>query len=337
MKIQQILIVGAGFSGATVSRLLAESGYLVTVIDQRNHIAGNAYDKVNDLGVRVHHYGPHIFHTSNEKVFEFLSRFTSWIPYQHKVKAMLASGELVTLPANLETAAKVGPENILDTFYRPYTRKMWGVDIEQLDPEIINRVPVRQDMNELYFPSDTFQYLPEQGYSVLIGRMLDHPNITVQLSTKYCKLMDDNFNHVFNSMSIDEYFEYDLGVLPYRSIKFHTFTIPVPKLFPVSTVNFTHSDRYTRVTEWKNFPNHGCHPSCTTITIEEPCDFVDNHLERYYPIKDVSGENRSLYKMYKERVPANHTFIGRCGLYAYLDMDQAVSSALHTANNFLGS
>jgi len=335
MKKRKILIVGAGFSGATVARVLAESGYGVTIIDKRNHIAGNAYDELNDIGLRIHRYGPHIFHTSNEKVVQFLSGFTSWIPYQHKVKAMLENGELVTFPVNLETAAKVGQGNILDIFYRSYTKKMWGVELAELDTEIINRVPVRQDMNELYFPKDMFQQLPAHGYTALIDRMLDHPNITIELHTKYTKEMDYDFIHVFNSMSIDEYFDFDLGILPYRSLKFHTSNVPIPKLFPVSVVNFTHSEKYTRVTEWKNFPNHGTHPSNTTITVEEPCDFLHNDLERYYPIKDISGSNRKLYKLYKDRAPVNHTFIGRCGLYAYLDMDQAVSSALHAATRFI--
>ena len=332
---KRILIVGAGFSGATVARVLADAGYCSMVIDQRRHIAGNAYDEANEIGLRVHRYGPHIFHTSNTRVVEFLSRFTNWIPYHHKVKAMLANGELVTLPVNLETAAKVGHANILNTFYRPYTKKMWGMELEELDLEVVNRVPVRQDMNELYFPNDVFQQLPANGYTALILRMLDHPKITIKLSTKYSKMMDGYFDHIFNSMSIDEYFDFDLGILPYRSLKFHTSTVPVPKLFPVSVVNFTHSEKYTRVTEWKNFPNHGTHPSSTTITVEEPCDFTNNALERYYPVKDISGANRALYKLYRERTPIKQTFIGRCGLYAYLDMDQAVSSALHTATSFL--
>lgn len=335
MKNKKVLVVGAGFSGATVARVLADAGFCVAVIDKRAHIAGNAYDEVNDLGLRIHHYGPHIFHTSNQRVVDFLSRFTSWIPYQHKVKAMLANGELVTLPVNLETAAKVGQENIIDTFYRPYTKKMWGVDIEELDPEILNRVPIRQDMNDLYFPDDVFQSFPESGYTKLIGAMLDHPNVDVQLSKSYSKSLDRDFNHVFNSMSIDEYFDFDLGILPYRSLRFHTYSVPVPRLFPVATVNFTHTEKYTRVTEWKNFPHHGSHPSSTTLTAEEPCDFLDNHFERYYPVKDISGANRALYQLYKNRVPQNQTFIGRCGLYAYLDMDQAVSSALHAASRFL--
>lgn len=332
---KKVLVVGAGFSGATVARSLADSGYAVVVIDRRNHIAGNAFDEVNDLGLRIHKYGPHIFHTSNDKIVEFLSRFTNWTPYFHKVKAMLSNGELVTLPVNLETSLKVGAENIVEIFYRPYTKKMWGMDISEIDPDIVRRVKIRADMNELYFPDDTFQNLPNLGYTNLVSRMLDHHNIDILLNTSYEKSMDFEFFHIFNSMSIDEYFDFDLGYLPYRSIKFHTSNVLTPHLFPVATVNFTHEDKYTRVTEWKNFPNHGSHPSVTTITVEEPCDFLENSYERYYPVKDMSGKNRALYNLYKDRTPSNHTFIGRCGLYAYLDMDQAVSSALHSVNNWL--
>jgi UDP-galactopyranose mutase len=137
---KKILIVGAGLSGATIARLLAEKGHTITIIAQRPHIAGNAYDRINEHGIRIHEYGPHLFHTSNEKVVDFLSRFTEWTPYMHKVKAMLSNGQLVTLPVNIETATIVGKANIIDTFYRPYTKKMWGLDIEELDPTIMERI-----------------------------------------------------------------------------------------------------------------------------------------------------------------------------------------------------
>lgn len=337
MASKTVLVVGAGFSGATIARTLADAGVSVEVIDRRSHIAGNAYDELNEFGLRVHHYGPHIFHTSNKVVVDFLSRFTTWVPYKHRVKGMLSSGELVTLPVNLDTIEKVGEQNVVDIFYRPYTRKMWGVDIEELAPDVLRRVPIRRDFNDLYFPNDSFQALPKFGYGVLIGNMLDHPKIQVHLEVAYENRIASKFFHVFNSMSIDEFFDYELGVLPYRSLRFHTHTIPVPQLFPVATVNFTHNEKYTRVTEWKNFPNHGENPAFTTVTIEEPCDFLHNGFERFYPVKDVSGENRKLYLSYKKRVPEGHTFIGRCGLYAYIDMHQAVSSALSTAHEFLKS
>ena len=329
-----ILVVGAGLSGATVARLLAEKGHSIVIIDQRSHIAGNAYDRINEHGIRIHEYGPHLFHTSDEKVVQFLSNFTEWTPYFHKVKAMLSDGQLVTLPVNIETLNIVGKENIVDTFFRPYTKKMWGLDIEQLDPTIIQRVPVRNDMNDLYFPNDKFQALPRQGYTEMISNMLNHKNIQIKLSTKFEKNFEKDFHHTFNSMSIDEYFENCYGVLPYRSIRFHHFNLPIPQAYPVATVNFTHSGPFTRVTEWKNLPEHSQNPFWTSLTIEEPCDFSENNFERYYPVKDMNGNNRRLYNKYQELNPLNVTFIGRCGLYAYLDMHQAVSSAFAAVKSF---
>jgi UDP-galactopyranose mutase len=329
-----ILIVGAGLSGTTVARVLAEKGHSIVIIDQRPHIAGNTFDRVNEHGIRIHEYGPHLFHTSDEKVVEFLSNFTEWTPYFHKVKAMLSDGRLVTLPVNIETLNIVGKDNIVDTFFRPYTKKMWGLDIEQLDPTIMQRVPVRNDMNELYFPNDKFQALPKYGYTSMISNMLNHKNIQINLSTKFDKVFEKDFDHVFNSMSIDEYFENCYGVLPYRSIRFHHFSIPTPQVHTVATVNFTHNGPFTRITEWKNLPGHSQNPFWTSLTIEEPCEFSENNYERYYPVKDINGHNRQLYNKYRSLISPQSTFIGRCGLYAYLDMHQAVSSAITIANKF---
>jgi len=336
MSDRPILVVGAGLAGVTVARELAEAGLRVHVIDRRSHIAGNAYDEVNALGIRVHRYGPHIFHTNNERVVAWLSRFTAWIPYKHKVKALLADGQLVTLPVNRETKDIVGEANVIDTFFRPYTRKMWGLDIEQLSPDILNRVPIRDDLNEYYFPDDAFQAMPEHGYTAMVANVLDHPGISVALDTPFDRSMESEYAHVFNSMPIDEYHGFAHGELPYRSIRFQVFDFPTARLFPVATVNFTHSGPHTRVTEWKNFPGHGQNPAFTTLTFEEPCDYRDNHLERFYPVKDLAGANREIYKRYAAIPAPNMTFIGRCGLYAYLDMHQAVSSALATARRFLG-
>lgn len=332
---RKVLVVGAGFSGAVVARQLAEAGFGVTVIDKREHLAGNAFDFVDDMGIRVHKYGPHIFHTSNQQVADWVQRFAEWVPYKHKVKAMLPSGELVTLPVNRETAAKVGADRIIDIFFRPYTKKMWGLEIEEIDSRILQRVAIRDDDNEYYFPDDAFQAMPVGGYTRFFEKVLAHPNIELTLSCTYSKDMDCGYRHVFNSMPIDEYFDYSLGELPYRSIRFHTYTVPVPQFFPVATVNFTHTQPYTRVTEWKNFPGHGDNPSHTTLTVEEPCDYRDNAHERYYPVKDASGANQECYKRYLQQVPPNVTFIGRCGNYAYLDMHQAISSALAVARKFL--
>lgn len=329
--VQRILVVGAGLSGVVIARELAEQGHQIKVIDKRSHVAGNAYDFVNDHGIRVHQYGPHLFHTSNDKVVAWLSRFTEWIPYQHKVKALLADGRYVTLPVNKETSDIVGKENILDIFFKPYTKKMWGVELEELDPTISQRVPIRDDLNELYFPNDTFQALPKEGYTQMVKNILAHENIQVELSVEYKKSMNGEYDKVFNSMPIDEYFDFKHGPLPYRSIKFHTTTVPIPKVLPTATVNFTHNEPFTRVTEWKQLPGHGVNAAFTTLTTEEPCDYKDNHFERYYPVKDGGGDNLRRYRQYAEEPKENVTFIGRCGLYAYLDMHQAVSTALSIA------
>ena len=332
---QKILIVGAGFSGVTIARILADKGYKVEIIDRRNHIAGNAYDYCSENGIRIHKYGPHIFHTNNRKVYEWLAQFTEWIPYQHKVRAMLADGTEVVLPPNKETANIIGKENILDVLFRPYTKKMWGLDLDELDPGIINRVPIRSDDNTLYFPNDEFQGLPKLGYTNLIQNVITHKNIVVQLSTTFSKYMESDYDHVFNSMPIDEYYDFQFGRLPYRSIKFHHQTVSIPKILSVPTLNFTHHAKFTRVTEWKNYPNHGDNPIETIITYEEPCDYTENNFERYYPVKDQAGINKKKYNFYKNIENKKTTFIGRCGQYVYIDMHQAVNSAMQIAEKYL--
>lgn len=330
-----VLVVGAGFAGATVSRILAEAGHTITVIDKRDHVAGNAYDYTNEHGIRIHKYGPHLFHTNNKKVFDFLGRFTEWVPYRHQVKAILDDGQYVTLPVNRETKEIVGEKNIIDTFFRPYTRKMWGKELEELDPSIINRVPIRDDNNEDYFPNDSYQALPLMGYTDLIERMLDHENIDVKLNVEFDMVWMNHADYCFNSMPIDEYHGFIHGELPYRSIKFHNVDLPMPKVLPTGTVNFTHDGPYTRVTEWKNLPCHGYNELVTTLTYEEPCDYRDNNMERYYPVKDVDGKNRKIYEKYKEMTSHKMQFIGRCGQYVYVDMHQAVNSSIQIAEKWI--
>ena len=253
----RILIVGAGLSGSVIARELAEDGHAVEVIDQRDHVAGNAYDYVNRHGIRVHKYGPHLFHTSNEEVWNYLSHFTNWLPYKHKVKALLDDGRYVTLPVNKYTKEAVGEENVLDVFFRPYTKKMWGVSLDELNPNIINRVPIRDDDNEYYFPDDKYQAIPTEGYTAMVQHMLNHENIAVYLNEKFDKSEEVDYDHIFNSMPIDVYYDCMYGELPYRSIKFHNFDIFMHKCLPTATVNFTHDGPYTRVTEWKNIVGHG--------------------------------------------------------------------------------
>lgn len=333
----KFLVVGAGLSGAVIARELAEAGHQVEVIDKRDHIAGNCYDYLTEEGIRIHKYGPHIFHTSNEKAVDWLSQFTKWIPYQHKVKAQLDDGRYVTLPVNKETKEIVGEENVLDIFFRPYNRKMWNMEIEEMAPDILKRVPIRDDMNDLYFPNDSFQAMPADGYTAMFENIFDHENINVHTNTEFVKKMEEQFDHVFNSMPIDAYFDYKFGELPYRSMKFHTTKVPSAGLLPVPTVNFTNDGPYTRISEWKKYP--GCHVGdnhkYTYLTYEEPCDYQDNNMERYYPVKDPAGKNVETYKKYKEIIPENVTFIGRTGMYVYVDMHQAVSSSLATVKSFL--
>ena len=332
----RILVVGAGFAGAVIARELADDGHQVTVIDRREHIGGNAYDYTNDKGIRIHKYGPHIFHTSNKKAYDWVTQFDEWVEYKHKVKAQLSyNGEYVTLPVNRITKEAVGEENILDIFYRPYTRKMWGKEIEELDPNILKRVAVRDDDNELYFPNDLYQAMPKNGYKKVFTNILNHVNIVTALNTPFHKDMESHFHHVFNSMPIDVYYDYQFGELPYRSLKFHNIDLPMVRTLPTPVVNFTHDGPYTRITEWKNFPNHGENDQWTTLTYEEPCDYKDNDYQRYYPVKDIDGENRKIYNKYKDIDNPKMTFIGRCGMYVYIDMHQAISSSLATANKFM--
>lgn len=331
---KKFLVVGAGFSGAVIARELAEAGYTVDVIDARDHIGGNAWDFVNDKGIRIHKYGPHIFHTSNKIVYDWVTQFSEWVEYKHKVKAQLADGRYVPLPVNRETKEIVGEENIIDVFYRPYTKKMWNKDIEELDPNIFTRVAIRDDDNELYFPNDVYQLMPIRGYADVFNEILKHPNIHLSLNTPFDKGMELSYDHIFNSMAIDEYYDYEYGRLPYRSIKFHHRNIPMAKVLPTSVVNFTHTGPYTRMTEWKNFPHHGQNDQWTTLTYEEPCDYADNNYQRYYPVKDIDGKNRKLYEQYKAIPKSNMTFIGRCGMYVYIDMHQAINSALTTVKKF---
>lgn len=330
-----ILIVGCGFSGSVIARELAKVGHQVTIIDKRPHIGGNCYDYVNEHGILIHKYGPHAFHTNNKEVVDWLLQFGEWSNFQLKVKAQLSDGRFVTLPVNKETREIVGEKNLIETFVRPYTEKMWGVSLESVDPKILQRVPFRDDMNELYFPNDQYQMLPVGGYTRLFENILAHKNIKVVLGSAFDKKCESDYNHIFNSMPIDEYFDFCYGELPYRSLKFHVVNLPLNKVIPSHIVNFTNTGPYTRIVEYKNWDNHGKNDKFTTLVYEEPCDYRDNYNERYYPVKDLDGKNRDTYKKYEELVSKKMTFIGRCGMYIYLDMHQAISSSLGIVKKFI--
>lgn len=368
-----VLIVGAGFAGAVYARTLAEAGFAVHVIDRRDHIGGNAYDFVDQNGIRVHRYGPHLFHTSNTAVFTWLQRFGTWIAYCHKVRAILPSGQLAPLPVNrdtinlvfneaLETAAETEaflrriavpiaePANaaehlrsrigdvLTDLFFRPYTRKMWGLELEQMDASVVRRLPIRFDNTDAYFPDDLHQALPARGYASVFAAVFDHPAIRVETGVAYAKGMERGYCACFNSMAIDEYFGHELGDLPYRSLRFHAHRQAMDSNRPVSVCNYTDAGPFTRETWWHVLPGHLVQDSgYCTVSVEEPCDYRDNNDERYYPVKTADGRYQGLYRQYRrlaEALPDMH-FIGRCGTYQYLDMDQVINQSLAGARHWL--
>ena len=364
----RVLIVGAGFAGAVHARVLAEAGVIVELIDKRPHVAGNAYDRIDERGIRIHVYGPHLFHTNNLKVVEFLSRFGEFVPYEHRVAAEV-DGRYVSFPVNRATFEQVFErefaneaelqefiaglaENIAqpanageylrsrigarmtDLFFRPYTKKMWGLDLEQMDAAVVRRVPIRTDRDDRYFPGDQYQMLPRDGYTEVVRAMLDHPLIAVRLGALFDKTMEAGYQLCFLSCPIDEYFDYRFGELPYRSIKFyHDAVEDAPTA--AATVNYTDTRPFTRETYWHLLPCHdGSGGGPRTRTIEEPCDYKDNDMERYYPVRDASGVYAARYREYAALAAGvpHLRFIGRCGTYTYLDMHQVIAQSLTLAH-----
>jgi UDP-galactopyranose mutase len=370
-----VLVVGAGFAGAVYARTLADAGFTVHVIDRRNHIGGNAADYVDGNGVRLHRYGPHLFHTNATHVFEWVQRFAPFVPYHHRVRAKLPDGRLVPLPVNLDTLNAVfdarlateadaaaflqaqsvpiaEPRNaaeylrsrignlLTDLFFRPYTRKMWGLELEDLDASVVKRLPIRFDRNDLYFPDDRHQALPRDGYTALFETLLRHPAITVALAAAYAPGLERDYAFCFNSMAIDEYFSCALGELPYRSLRFDHRTATVWDAEPISVRNYTDNGRFTREAWWHCLPgNLVVETGRRTVTVEEPCDYRDNNNERYYPVKTADQRYQKLYRAYRDMADSlpNMTFIGRCGTYQYLNMDQVINQSLAGVRRWLDS
>jgi UDP-galactopyranose mutase len=368
------LVVGSGFAGATYARMLAESGRNVHVIDRRPHIGGNAFDEVADTGVRIHRYGPHLFHTNMEPVVNWLTQFGKFVPYEHRVQAKLPSSVYAPLPINRTTInlvfelklktkndveqflksqaiAHLTPRNaaehlesrigkrLTNLFFRPYTKKMWNLDLEDLSADVVKRIPLRSDDEDRYFPDDKFQLLPRHGYTAVLANILDHDRILVTLNTPFDRSYLGSYLHCFNSMPIDEFFDECLGPLPYRSLRFkHRHEPSDYAQGDTSVVNFTDAGPHTRETDWSRLPFHNSprRPN-KTVTIEEPCDYKDNGLERYYPIKTSGGENEALYREYLKLAEQIKylTFIGRCGTYQYLDMHQVINQSFQGARHWL--
>ena len=365
------LVVGAGYAGAIMAEQLASrAGHRVLVVDRRNHIAGNAHDYYDEHGVLVHKYGPHIFHTNSQKVVGYLSRFTEWRPYEHRVLARV-DGKLLPMPINRTTindlydlelasdedverfleeraepvdyirtsedvvVAKVGRE-LYEKFFRGYTRKQWQRDPSELHASVCARIPIRTNTDDRYF-TDPFQKMPADGYTAMIGRMLDHELIEVSLETDFEDVKDEvDYQHLVYTGPIDRFFDYRFGPLPYRSLEFELRNEPTPDggyLLPATSINEPSEDvPYTRTTEFRWMTGQERHPS-STVAVEYPRAEGDP----YYPIP--RDDTRELYRRYEalgEELPAV-TFVGRLARYQYLNMDQVVGQALSAAEKLIRS
>lgn len=350
------LIVGAGFAGSVLAERLARAqNKKVLLIDRRPHIGGNAYDCHDQHGILIHKYGPHIFHTNSAEIFNYLSRFTEWRQYQHRVRACV-DGRLLPIPINLDTinelyglqltpdgmkaylasVAEKRERNITsedvvvsgmgrelyEKFFRNYTRKQWGLDPSELDAQVTARVPVRFNRDDRYF-TDTYQAMPARGFTHMFGNMLDHPNIKIMLNADYREVCEEvTFDQLIFTGPIDEYFDYRFGPLPYRCLEFKHETHHRPVFQPAPVVNYPNEYAYTRVTEFKYLTGQE-HP-LTSIVYEFPRAEGDP----YYPIPRPA--NAALYKQYQalaQETPDVH-FVGRLGTYRYYNMDQVVGQAL---------
>lgn len=355
-----VMIVGAGFAGSVMAeRLARDGGKRVLVVDRRPHIGGNAFDQLDAAGILIHQYGPHIFHTNSAEIFDYLSRFTEWRPYEHRVLAEV-DGQLVPMPINRTTinmlygldlttdaeveaflASRAEPvepirtsadvvisvvgRELYETFFQGYTRKQWGMDPSELDKSVTSRVPTRTNTDDRYF-TDKFQAMPRDGYTRMFERMLDHPNIELLLGVDYADVRDAYpHDHLVFTGPIDEYFDFRHGKLPYRSLRFEHRTMEQEWLQPVAVINYPLEDvPYTRVTEYKHLT--GQTAAKTSITYEYPSATGDP----YYPIP--RDENQALYKRYEALALAEPgvSFVGRLATYRYYNMDQVVGQALAT-------
>lgn len=351
------LIVGAGFAGSVLAERLAGTGARVLIVDRRPHIGGNAYDRYDDAGILIHPYGPHIFHTNSKDVFEYLSKFTAWRPYQHRVLASV-DGQLLPIPINLDTVnklyglnltsfqvedffasvaekveqvrtsedvvvGKVG-RDLYNKFFRGYTRKQWGLDPSELDASVTARVPTRTNRDDRYF-ADTYQAMPLHGYTRMFENMLAHPNIKVMLNTDYREIAPLlEYRHMIYTGPVDAFFDHCYGKLPYRSLEFRHETHDQEVFQPVGTVNYPNDYGYTRISEFKYIT--GQVAPRTSVVYEYP----QAEGDPYYPVP--RPENAELYKKYEALADAREdvTFVGRLATYRYYNMDQVVAQALAT-------
>jgi UDP-galactopyranose mutase len=354
------LIVGAGFAGSVLAeRLASQHQARVLLIDRREHVGGNAYDELDEAGILYHKYGPHIFHTNSDQVVDYLSQFTEWRPYEHRVLAEVR-GQQVPIPINRTTlnrlfgldlktdeeaadylASRAEPVHHIQTsedvvinavgrelyelFFRGYTRKQWGLDPSELDKQVTSRIPTRTNTDDRYF-GDSFQAMPKDGYTAMFEKMTDHPLIDKMLGTDFRDVRNQvEADHIIYTGPIDEYFDFRFGKLPYRSLKFDHKTLDQEQFQPVAVVNYPSEEvPYTRISEYKHLT--GQEHARTSITYEYPAAEGDP----YYPIP--RPENQQLFKRYEALADATPgvTFVGRLATYRYYNMDQIVGQALAT-------
>jgi UDP-galactopyranose mutase len=363
------LVVGAGFAGSVIAeRLASQAGQRVLVVERHPHVGGNAHDEYNEAGLLVHPYGPHIFHTNSADVFAYLSRFTRWRPYQHRVLASV-DGQLLPMPINLDTVnrlyglglnafelepffagvaekvnavrtsedvvvGKVG-RDLYNKFFRGYKRKQWGLDPSELDASVTARVPTRTNRDDRYF-TDTYQAMPLHGYHRLFAALLAHPRIHVMLNTDYRDVVQRlSWRHMVYTGPIDSFFEHRFGKLPYRSLRFEHVTVAPPRgaefAQAVGTVNHPNDHAYTRVTEFKHLT--GQRHERTAMVYEYP----QAEGDPYYPVP--RAENTELYRRYEAEAEqlSDVTFVGRLASYKYYNMDQVVAQALATAKRLMAA
>lgn len=359
------LIVGAGFSGCVLAeRIATQRNEKVLIIDQRDHIAGNAYDRYDEQGILIHQYGPHIFHTNARPVWDYLGQFTEWLPYIHHVLAWV-DGHPVPLPFNLNTLYQLFPpqfaatlerqliarygfntkvpilklkesageelrflaDYIYDKVFKNYTQKQWDLSPEELGPSVTARVPIYISRDNRYF-QDSYQGMPKLGYTEMFRRMLKHPNIKIMLNTPYHDIKEDiDYQRMIFTGPIDVFFDYRHGELPYRSLEFDFHYEQQEQIQAVGTVNYPNEYNYTRITEFKHLTGQQ-HPGSSWVA-EYPQAYQPGQNDPYYPIPLEA--NRQRYKRYLQDAEALNgkvLFAGRLGDYQYYNMDQAVARAL---------
>ena len=352
------LIIGAGFAGSVFAERIANKlKKKVLIVEKRNHIGGNGYDEFDEHGILVHRYGPHIFHTNSKEVFDYLSKFTEWRFYEHRVLAKL-NGELYPIPINRETINKFYNKNyttdkeveeflqsvrqkrfpiqnsediiinqigleLYEKFFKFYTQKQWNLDPSELSPSVCGRIPVRTNSDDRYF-TDKYQFMPKDGYTKMFERMLNHQNIEILLNTDYKDIIKDiEYKRMIYTGPIDYFFDYKFGKLPYRSIRFEWENYKMQKYQEVAVINHVEKDtKFTRVTEYKYLSNQ--FELSTTISKE----FAQVEGEPYYPIPTLIN-NKLLKKYRNESKKFNKLIIcGRLGEYQYYNMDQVVVNSL---------